>query len=217
LGFPRCFGYGRGALLRPIGAFMTNSITHSCRPARALVIALVLGLAPLAFAAQAQDAPAPPAFSAGPDVVMAALAHLGVPYRYGGNTPATGFDCSGLVRHVFLGSAAVELPRSAHEMARQGAPVAAGDLQPGDLVFFNTRGRPHSHVGIYMGDGRFVHAPARRGHVKIESMDASYWQRRFNGARRVLPAVPMDFRGQQAVEVVFAPGPVPPECAACDR
>jgi cell wall-associated NlpC family hydrolase len=196
---------------------MTNWITHSCRPARALLIALALGLAPLASDAQAPDAPAPATLSAGPDVVMAALAHLGVPYRYGGNTPATGFDCSGLVRHVFLDTAAVELPRSAHEMARQGVPVAPGELQPGDLVFFNTRGRPHSHVGIYMGDGRFVHAPARRGHVKIESMEASYWQRRFNGARRVLPAAPMDFSGPQVAEVVFAPGPVPPECAACDR
>lgn len=198
---------------------MTNWITQTCRLARSLVIALALGLAPLAASAQAQaqDGPVPSAMTAGPDVVIAALAHLGVPYRYGGNSPTTGFDCSGLVRHVFLGTAAVELPRSAHEMARQGVPVAAGELQPGDLVFFNTRGRPHSHVGIYMGDGRFVHAPARRGHVKIESMEASYWQRRFNGARRVLPDAPLEFSSPHVAEVVFAPGPVAPECASCDR
>jgi cell wall-associated NlpC family hydrolase len=200
---------------------MTNWITHLCRLARAplvaLGLALVVAVAPFAASARAQQGPVPSSMSAGPDVVIAALAHLGVPYRFGGSSPVTGFDCSGLVRHVFLDTASVDLPRSAHDMVRQGVPVVAGELQPGDLVFFNTRGRPHSHVGIYMGDGRFVHAPARRGHVKIESMEASYWRRRFNGARRVLPTAPMDFSGPQLVEAAFAPGSVPSECAGCDR
>ncbi len=152
---------------------------------------------------------------AGHDIVLGALAYLGVPYRYGGNDPVKGFDCSGLVRHVFLGATALELPRSAHEMARQGVPVAAGDLQPGDLVFFNTRGRPFSHVGIYIGDGSFVHAPARRGQVKIESMEPAYWQRRFNGARRVVPGPSVN--AAESLPAVFAPGPVPPESSSSDH
>jgi cell wall-associated NlpC family hydrolase len=203
---------------------MSNWITHFCRPARApwcaLSLALVLGCGlALGGAARAQE-PAALAETvavpgAGHDIVLGALAYLGVPYRYGGNDPAKGFDCSGLVRHVFLGAAALELPRSAHEMARQGVPVAAADLQPGDLVFFNTRGRPYSHVGIYIGDGSFVHAPAKRGQVKIESMEPAYWQRRFNGARRIVAAPGVS--APQSLPAVFAPGPVPPESASSDH
>lgn len=199
---------------------MTNWITQTWKPVRALALALALaalGVAPLASHAQASEEAAPPVFSAGTDVVMAALAQVGVPYRYGGNDPVTGFDCSGLVRHVFLGATAMELPRSAHEMARLGVPVAAGDLQPGDLVFYNTRGRPYSHVGIYIGDGRFVHAPARRSQVKVESMEPAYWKRRFNGARRIVPAPPASFSAPQVLPAAFAPGPVPPECASCEH
>ncbi len=203
---------------------MSNWITHSCRSVRALVrglaLVLALGLGPgLGAGARAQEAaPFVDAMTlqgVGQDVVLGALAYLGVPYRYGGNDPAKGFDCSGLVRHVFLGAASLELPRSAHEMARQGVPVTVADLQPGDLVFFNTRGRPYSHVGIYIGDGSFVHAPARRGQVKIESMEPAYWQRRFNGARRVVPAPAVS--AAHGLSAVFAPGPVPPESASSEH
>jgi cell wall-associated NlpC family hydrolase len=199
---------------------MKNWITPSCPNTHALAFALALGAVPLA-GVQAQGrvqvqaqvvAEFTPAATVAPEIVLSALAYLGVPYRYGGNDPVTGFDCSGLVRHVFHSATAMQLPRSAQEMARLGMPVAAGELQPGDLVFFNTRGRAHSHVGIYMGDGSFVHAPARRGQVKVESMDLAYWQRRYNGARRIVPPdAAAQISAAQALPVVFSPGPIPPE------
>ena len=123
-----------------------------------------------------------------PEVVIQAMALLGTPYRYGGEDPATGLDCSGLVRHAYRRGAGLELPRRAEEMARVGASVVPDDLVPGDLVFFNTLGRPNSHVAIYIGEGRFVHAPAARGVVRVEALGERYWERRFNGARRVLVA-----------------------------
>ncbi len=121
----------------------------------------------------------------GDEVVVRALALLGVPYKWGGTDPARGLDCSGLVRHVFMDAAAVELPRRSEEMGRVGRPIKRAQLQAGDLLFFNTRGRSHSHVAIYMGEARFVHAPAQRGVVRIESMDDAYWKSRYNGARRI--------------------------------
>lgn len=123
---------------------------------------------------------------AGAEVTLQALALVGVPYRFGSDDPARGLDCSGLVRHVFRAAAALELPRRSEEIGRLGSAVARAELQPGDLLFFNTRGRPYSHVAVYVGDGRFVHAPARFGRVRVEAMDDRYWQRRFNGARRLL-------------------------------
>lgn len=180
-------------------------ITRFGRSLRGAALALAwAALWPIQANAQEYDASA--------DVVLAALSHLGVPYRYGGDEPARGFDCSGLVRHVFLQSAALELPRNSADMARLGHRVGRDDLQPGDLVFFNTRGQPNSHVGIYIGDGRFVHAPARRGHVRVEPFDATYWRARFNGARRLPGVVPV------ARVVAYAPGPIPPDldCSTCE-
>lgn len=120
-------------------------------------------------------------------MVDTALSYLGVPYRFGGMSPRTGFDCSGLVNHVFRKAFGLSLPRSAREIARAGAAVARGDLKPGDLVFFNTRGFTNSHVGIYLGDSKFVHAPNSRGRVRIDDMDNTYYRTRFNGARRIAP------------------------------
>lgn len=130
--------------------------------------------------------PAARAADAGAEVTLQALALVGVPYRYGSDDPARGLDCSGLVRHVFRAVTALELPRRAEEIGRLGSRVARSELQPGDLVFFDTRGRPYSHVAVYVGAGRFVHAPAQRGRVRVEALDDRYWQRRFNGARRLL-------------------------------
>jgi cell wall-associated NlpC family hydrolase len=121
----------------------------------------------------------------GNEVVLQALSLLGVPYRFGGNDPATGLDCSGLVRHVFRAAKGVDLPRRSVEIGKVGRAIKRDELVPGDLVFFNTRGAPYSHVAIYIGDGNFVHAPARRGQVRIEALNERYWQRRFNGARRI--------------------------------
>lgn len=111
--------------------------------------------------------------------------HVGTPYRAGGSSPDVGFDCSGLVQYVYAHGAGIRLPRTTQDMSTVGTPVERSDLQPGDLVFFNTLRRPYSHVGIYVGDHRFVHAPTARGHVEVVDMRRPYWKSRFNGARRL--------------------------------
>lgn len=120
------------------------------------------------------------------DLVISAMNFLGVRYRRGGNTAEDGFDCSGFTRHVFEHSVGLLLPRRADEQARlsQLASVNADELRPGDLVFFNTMRRTFSHVGIYVGDNKFIHAPKPGAAVRIEDMRAAYWAKRFNGARR---------------------------------
>jgi cell wall-associated NlpC family hydrolase len=123
--------------------------------------------------------------TAASEVVMRALSFLGVPYRRGGEDPARGFDCSGLVRNVIRSALEIELPRHSDAMSAVGRSVAPELLAPGDLLFFNTLGRPFSHVAVYIGEGRFVHAPARGGSVRVESMRLDYWRARFNGARRL--------------------------------
>ncbi len=114
-----------------------------------------------------------------------ALGYLGVRYRMGGTSPDGGFDCSGLVSYVTQQVLGLTLPRRAEEISQIGEHVKRSDLEPGDLVFYNTMHRKFSHVGIYLGDGRFVHSPASGGVVRVESMDLSYWKARFNGARRI--------------------------------
>jgi len=120
---------------------------------------------------------------------LQALFAVGVRYHYGGNSPDTGFDCSGLVAHVFDRAWGIAVPRSTEEQRNVGRAVKRSDLQPGDLVFYNTRNRPFSHVGIYLGDGNFVHAPRPGQRVRVESIDTPYWRTRFNGARRLDPPV----------------------------
>nr|WP_157270097.1 C40 family peptidase [Azohydromonas aeria] len=121
------------------------------------------------------------------DLVLSAMNFLGVPYRRGGNSEEEGFDCSGFTRHVFENSLGLVLPRRADEQAKADGlqKVARDELKPGDLVFFNTLRRTFSHVGIYVGDGKFIHAPRTGQVVRVESMQDSYWARRFTGARRV--------------------------------
>src|SRR5471032_1791418 len=120
------------------------------------------------------------------DVVVGALNMIGVRYRWGGNTPDSGLDCSGFVRYVFQDTLGMTLPRRAEEMSRVGEKVRVSQLKPGDLVFFNTMRRAFSHVGIYVGEGKFIHSPRSGAQVRVEDMNGSYWQRRFDGARRVL-------------------------------
>lgn len=119
------------------------------------------------------------------ELVGSALGFLGVPYRRGGNSADTGFDCSGFVRAVYQQTAGLLLPRRAAEQAAATEKIAKSDLQPGDLVFFNTMRRTFSHVGIYVGNGKFIHAPKPGAEVRVEDMGASYWLKRFDGARRV--------------------------------
>jgi len=118
-------------------------------------------------------------------LVMQAMGLLGVPYRYGGNTVESGLDCSGLVRLVFEQSVGKILPRRAADQAAATVAIDSKDLKPGDLVFFNTMRLAFSNVGIYVGDGKFVHAPSSGGRVRVEDMRTKYWSTRFNGARRV--------------------------------
>lgn len=123
--------------------------------------------------------------------LLGALNLLGTPYRFGGRHPQTGLDCSGLVRYVYKSTQDIELPHNARDISQQGEPVERSELRPGDLVFFNTLGRPFSHVGIYKGDGKFVHASSRRERrVTISDMGNRYWATRYDGARRILSANP---------------------------
>lgn len=120
------------------------------------------------------------------DMAFFALSLSGTPYRYGGESPDLGFDCSGFVRYVFRRSLGVELPRNTQAINRLGQPVEPAQLRPGDLVFYDTLRSMFSHVGIYLGDDRFVHSPSKGGKVRVEHMQDSYWQRRYNGARRII-------------------------------
>lgn len=117
--------------------------------------------------------------------VLQALLALGIDYRLGGSSSATGFDCSGLVAHVYQSAFNVHLPRLAKAQAEQGTPVELARIESGDLLFYNTLGEPNSHVGIYIGDGRFVHAPKSGARVRVERLNSTYWMKRFNGARRI--------------------------------
>lgn len=120
--------------------------------------------------------------------LLKALSMIGTPYKFGGNKPEKGMDCSGFVRHVYKESSDVTLPRTAKDMSQTGEDVAESNLQPGDLVFFNTRKKPFTHVGIYAGNGEFVHASSRRSkQVTVSHLNDTYWSSRYNGARRVLP------------------------------
>lgn len=128
------------------------------------------------------------------DMVVAAMNFVGVRYRRGGTSADTGFDCSGFTRHVFEMSVGLVLPRRADEQALAPGLVAVKreDLKPGDLVFFNTLKRTFSHVGIYIGDNRFIHSPRTGQQVRTEDMSFAYWAKRFTGARRVDTAATAD-------------------------
>jgi len=130
-------------------------------------------------------------------VANRALQYIGVPYRFGGSNPKSGFDCSGLVNHVYREALGIVLPRTSRQLASIGAYVAAPDLRPGDLVFFNTRGAANSHVGIYWGDGRFIHSPRPHTLVRIDQLDDPDYRGLFEDARRLDP-----------LKLMFAPIPV---------
>jgi cell wall-associated NlpC family hydrolase len=119
------------------------------------------------------------------ELVMQAMGLLGVPYKRGGTSEEKGFDCSGFVRHMYEKSVGLVLPRRAEEQAKVTEEISRSELKPGDLVFFNTLKRTFSHVGIYVGDGKFIHAPRPGKAVRVDDMREAYWQQRFNGARRV--------------------------------
>jgi cell wall-associated NlpC family hydrolase len=131
----------------------------------------------------------PPVANTASELVVAAMGALGVPYRRGGNTYDSGFDCSGFVRAMYEQTAGLILPRVAAQQAAATQKIERSELQPGDLVFFNTMRRAFSHVGIYVGDYKFIHSPKPGAEVRIEDLRVNYWNRRFDGARRVLAQV----------------------------
>ena len=140
------------------------------------------------------------------ELVVNAMGFLGVPYKRGGNNAETGFDCSGFVRAIYQQSVGLLLPRRAEEQAAATQTIAKNDLKPGDLVFFNTLRRAFSHVGIYVGDNKFIHSPKPGAEVRVENMGLSYWQTRFNGARRVAAAQPAAaVPAAQAIQAQAAP------------
>lgn len=164
---------------------------------RPLALALTLFLS----ACASQQALPPPSSNPFPsessaaaeDVLIRAIGLVGTPYRWGGNTPEGGFDCSGLIGYVYRDAAGLRLPRTTREMSVLSVPrVARQQLRSGDLVFFATGGgRQVSHAGIYVGDGRFVHAPSSGGTVRLDRLDNGYWQQRYLDARRVLVGQPL--------------------------
>jgi cell wall-associated NlpC family hydrolase len=119
------------------------------------------------------------------ELVFTAIGFLGVPYRRGGNTAETGFDCSGFVKSMFEQTVGLILPRKAEQQAAATQKIERAELQPGDLVFFNTMRRAFSHVGIYVGEGKFIHSPKPGSEVRVDDMGMAYWKQRFDGARRV--------------------------------
>jgi cell wall-associated NlpC family hydrolase len=121
----------------------------------------------------------------GKEAAVFALAFTGIAYRHGGNSPESGMDCSGFVTYVYKEAFEVVLPRTTAEIEQAGMPIDVSELQPGDLVFYNTLGRSFSHVGIFLGDGKFIHAPRAGAQIRVENMHLPYWTQRFNGARRI--------------------------------
>lgn len=119
------------------------------------------------------------------ELILNAMGFLGVPYKRGGSSETSGFDCSGFVRTTYERTLGLVLPRRAAEQAEATTPIKKEELRPGDLVFFNTMRRTFSHVGIYLGEGKFIHAPRAGAKVRVEDMRQAYWTQRFNGARRV--------------------------------
>lgn len=168
-----------------------TSVTRSL----AVAIALFAGVASVSVAEPVRKADeqqqSPLSFlerytNAAQDVILQGLKLVGIRYRWGGNNEDSGLDCSGFVRLVFKDSIGALLPRTAKEMSEVGQQIDSSQLKPGDLVFFNTMRRTFSHVGIYLGDNYFMHAPRAGAEVRVESMESSYWVKRYNGARRIL-------------------------------
>lgn len=120
------------------------------------------------------------------DMLVYALSLVGVNYKYGGKSPETGLDCSGFVSYVFKQAAGLVLPHNARAISMFGQKIAISELQPGDLVFYNTMRHAYSHVGIYLGDNRFIHSASTGRGVEVANLNDSYWVKRFNGARRLV-------------------------------
>lgn len=159
-------------------------------PSRLLPILLLslflaaCGTAPWTPPSSVERAPiSRPASVKGNELALYALSLLDTGYRFGGKNPEAGLDCSGMVSYVFAQALGMRISGSAADMAQRGEPVGRQQLRPGDLVFFNTQNRPFSHVGVYIGDERFIHAPSSRGRVRIDRLNDAYYAARYEAAR----------------------------------
>lgn len=148
------------------------------------------------------------------EISIQAMSLVGIPYRWGGNTPESGFDCSGLVRYVVERAAEVDLPRTTADISRRGESIQPDEIAPGDLIFFNTTGRPHSHVGIYVGKLRFVNAPSTGGTVRLDYLTNPYWSKHFDGIRRVAPPLERPSPFDAPTELAAPQTPVVPPVRA---
>lgn len=168
------------------GAESTAGSAAPGRAARSGQARANTGASPLAASKAPGSASNAPPAERSPEMLFTALAAAGFDYQRGGKSMSTGFDCSGLVAHVFREAYGVLLPHNAAAQSEHGREVSRDELEPGDLVFFNTERRRFSHVGIYLGDNRFIHAPKPGAVVRTENMQVSYWRTRFDGARRII-------------------------------
>jgi hypothetical protein len=148
------------------------------------------------------------------EISIEAMSLIGIPYRWGGNTPTSGFDCSGLVKYVVARAAGVELPRTTADISRRGESIEPDEIAPGDLIFFNTTGRAHSHVGIYVGKLRFVNAPSTGGTVRLDYLTNPYWAKHFDGIRRVAPPLKRPSPFDAPTELAAPRSPAAPEAPA---
>ncbi|MFZ2289518.1 MAG: C40 family peptidase [Halopseudomonas yangmingensis] len=153
-----------------------------------IVLALLVGCSSRPVEVAPTPVVVPQASPVHNDVLFKAFGLVGTPYRYGGSSPETGFDCSGLIHYVYREAAGLQLPRTTSGLqAMQAKAPSRNALRPGDLVLFSTSGkRGVDHAGIYVGEGRFLHAPSTGGRVRLDELQASYWQRSYQGARRVI-------------------------------
>lgn len=168
------------------GCGVLPSLTQAPAPVSGSRAGTAPSTPPVTPPAAATNTPAPMLSEKARDVVVFALGLIETGYRFGGKNPDAGLDCSGMVSYVFDKAAGLPLRGSAADIARRGRAIDAAEMKPGDLVFFNTRNRPYSHVGIYIGDGRFVHAPNSQGKVRAESLQAGWFAARFEEARTYL-------------------------------
>jgi cell wall-associated NlpC family hydrolase len=161
-------------------------MNHASKPLTAFILAVTLLTACSTVTTPNQPVTIATPVEQGNEIVMFAMNLMDSGYKFGGSNPESGLDCSGMVSYIYQQVLGLKLPHNAAQIARAGKEIKPEELSPGDLVFFNTRGKPYSHVGIYIGDDRFIHAPGQDGKIKISSLKAGYFEKKFEAARTLV-------------------------------